>query len=111
MWEIVKALMLTILIEGVAIYIIKRKLIFVIYSIIINIITNLSLNLIVKQFVDSKLWMYILVVTVLEILVLFDTFSTPTSLAITLTVKGLSPEIILISTLFSLNTLDCKIQV
>ena len=33
MWEIVKALMLTILIEGVAIYIIKRKLIFVIYSI------------------------------------------------------------------------------
>lgn len=71
MWEIVKALMLTILIEGVAIYIIKRKLIFVIYSIIINIITNLSLNLIVNQFVDSKLWMYVLVVTVLEVLVLF----------------------------------------
>ena len=49
MWEIIKALMLTIIIEGIVIFLLKRKFIFVLYSIIINIITNLSLNIIVSN--------------------------------------------------------------
>lgn len=71
MWEIIKALILTIIIEGTIILIIKKNFIFLIYSIIINIITNVSLNLIVNQFVNSELWKYIVVVATLEIAVLF----------------------------------------
>ena len=71
MWEIIKALLLTIIIEGIVILIIKKNFIFLIYSIIINIITNLSLNLIVNNFVNSELWKYIIVVVTLEIAVLF----------------------------------------
>lgn len=75
MWEIIKALMLTIVIEGVLIFIIKRKSIFVLYSTIINIITNLSLNLIVSNCLQSNLWIYIVGVIILEIIVLFiETF-------------------------------------
>ena len=71
MWEIIKALSLTILIEGIVVLIIKKNFVFLIYSIIINIITNVSLNLIVNQFVNSELWKYIIVVVTLEIAVLF----------------------------------------
>ena len=71
MLEILKALVLTILIEGIVVFIIKRKFNFVLYSIIINVITNLSLNLIVNNFVNSKLYIYIIVVSILEIIVLF----------------------------------------
>ena len=71
MWEIIKALILTILIEGIVILIIKKNFVFLIYSIIINIITNVSLNLIVNQFVNSELWKYIVVVAALEIVILF----------------------------------------
>lgn len=71
MWEIIKALILTILIEGIVILIIKKNYVFLIYSIIINIITNVSLNLIVNQFVNSELWKYIFVVAALEIVILF----------------------------------------
>ena len=71
MWEIIKALILTILIEGIVILIIKKNFVFLIYSIIIYIITNVSLNLIVNQFVNSELWKYIIVVVTLEIAVLF----------------------------------------
>ncbi len=71
MKELIIPLVLTILIEGTLILIIKRKLLFVLYSIIINIITNLTLNLIVINFVNSKLWIYILVVSILEIIILF----------------------------------------
>lgn len=71
MWEIIKALILTILIEGFVILIIKKNFVFLIYSIIINIITNVSLNLIVNQFVNSELWKYIVVVAALEIVILF----------------------------------------
>ena len=71
MWEIIKALILTILIEGIVIIIIKKNFVFLIYSIIIKIITNVSLNLIVNQFVNSELWEYIVVVAALEIVILF----------------------------------------
>lgn len=71
MWEIIKALILTILIEGIVVLIIKKNFVFLIYSIIINIITNVSLNLIVNQFVNSELWKYIVVVAALEIVILF----------------------------------------
>lgn len=71
MWEMIKALILTVLIEGIAILIIKRKFEYVLYSIGINIVTNVSLNLIVNNFVDSKLWLYIVVVGTLEIVILF----------------------------------------
>lgn len=71
MWEIIKALILTILIEGIVILIIKKNFVLLIYSIIINIITNVSLNLIVNQFVNSELWKYIVVVAALEIVILF----------------------------------------
>ena len=71
MWEIIKALILTILIEGIVILIIKKNFVFLIYSVIINIITNVSLNLIVNQFVNSELWKYIVVVSALEIVILF----------------------------------------
>lgn len=71
MWDIIKALILTIIIEGVVILIIRKNFIFLIYSIIINIITNVSLNLIVNEFVNSDLWKYIIVVVILEIAVLF----------------------------------------
>jgi len=71
MWEIIKALMLTIIIEGIVIFLLKRKFIFVLYSIIINIITNLSLNIIVSNCLQSNLWIYIIGVVILEIVVLF----------------------------------------
>lgn len=71
MWEIIKALSLTILIEGIVVLIIKKNFVFLIYSVIINIITNVSLNLIVNQFVNSELWKYIVVVAALEIVILF----------------------------------------
>ena len=71
MWEIIKALILTILIEGIVILIIKKNFVFLIYSVIINIITNVSLTLIVNQFVNSELWKYIVVVAALEIVILF----------------------------------------
>lgn len=75
MWEIIKALILTLLIEGILIFIIKRKFIFVLYSIIINIITNLSLNFIVTNYLQSSLCIYIVGVIILEIIVLFaETF-------------------------------------
>lgn len=71
MWEIIKALVLTIVIEGILIYILKRKFIFLLFSIVINVITNLSLNLIVNNFLQSKLSVYIVGVTILEIIILF----------------------------------------
>ncbi|MDE7213800.1 MAG: hypothetical protein K2N42_04405, partial [Anaeroplasmataceae bacterium] len=65
-------LVLTLLIETIVLVILKERRIKVyVVSIIMNIVTNISLNLIGYHLVINSIWLYYIIVILLEILIWF----------------------------------------
>ncbi len=68
MKEIIYALILTILIEGIALIVLKEQRL-IKYSLLINIFTNIPLNLILKLLTDNFI-VYIIILIILEIIII-----------------------------------------
>lgn len=68
MKEIIYALILTILIEGITLIILKEQRL-IKYSFLINTLTNIPLNLILKLFTDNFI-VYIIILIILEIIII-----------------------------------------
>ena len=71
MYDMIIALILTIVIEMLCLLILQKNDKIIIASVVLNVVTNVTLNFILYFFLDAKLIIYVFLLVILEILVLF----------------------------------------